>query len=139
MLRLQPMATEIIKNQTPKERELAKKQAELAVLEATLIQRELDLATLRAELSNFENPYLRTVGVLYAELDEIEAEIAEAQARLKPCDSEAQEQAARARAQARESFETARAVAEPKPKPTESLKKLFWEVAKTHPSRLGYN
>jgi hypothetical protein len=87
------MATEIIKNQTPEERELEKKQAELASLEAELIQRELDLATLRAELAEFESRYLRTVGVLYAELDEIEAQIAEAQARRKPSDSEAQERA----------------------------------------------
>ena len=57
---------------------------------------ELDLATLRAELAEFESRYLRTVGVLYAELDEIEAQIAEAQARSKPSDSEAQERARRA-------------------------------------------
>jgi chromosome segregation ATPase len=82
-------ATEIIKNLTPEERELDKKQAELASLEAELIQRELDLATLRAELSNFESRYLLTVGVLYAELNEIEVEIAEAQARLKPTDTHA--------------------------------------------------
>ena len=59
------MATEIIKNQTPEERELEKKQAELSSLEAELIQRELDLATLRAELAD-ESRYLRTVGILYA-------------------------------------------------------------------------
>ncbi len=128
------MAIEILKNQTPEERELEKKQAELAVLEVELIQREIDLATLRAELADFESRYLRTVGVLYAELDHIEAQIAEAQARRRPRDSKAQEQAARARAQAQESAETARAIAEPKLKPTESLKKLFREVAKRiHP------
>jgi hypothetical protein len=128
------MATEVIKNQTPEERELKRKQAELAALEAELIQRELDLATLRADLRDFESRYLATVGVLYAELDEIEAQIAEAKALRMPSDSKAQEQATRARAQAQESSETARAIAEPKPKPTESLKKLFREVAKRlHP------
>jgi peptidoglycan hydrolase CwlO-like protein len=128
------MATEIIKNQTPEERELEKKQAELSSLEAELIQRELDVATLRAELADFESRYLRTVGVLYAELDEIEAQIAEAQARRRPSDSKAQEQATRARAQAQESAQTARPAAEPRPKPTENLKKLFREVAKCiHP------
>ena len=65
------MASEIIRNRTPEERELEKKKAEFASLEAELIQRELDLATLRAELRDFESRYLRTVGVLYAELDEI--------------------------------------------------------------------
>jgi peptidoglycan hydrolase CwlO-like protein len=128
------MATELVRNQTPEERELEKKRAELAVLEAELIQRELDLATLRAELTDFDRLYLRTVGVLYAELDEIEAQIAEAQARRSPRDFEAQEQAARARAQAQESAQTAKAIVEPKPKPTENLKKLFREVAKRiHP------
>jgi hypothetical protein len=44
------MSTEIIRNRTPEERELEKKKAELASLEAELIPRELDFATLRAEL-----------------------------------------------------------------------------------------
>jgi hypothetical protein len=77
------MSTDIIRSQTPEEHELERKQAELVALEAELIQRELDLATLRAELAYFESRYLRTVGVLYAELDEIEAQIAEA--RLGAC------------------------------------------------------
>src|SRR5437660_2672494 len=128
------MRTEIIRNRTPEEQELEKKKVELASLEADLIQRELDLAALHAELAEFEGRYLRTVGVLYAELDEIEAQIAEAQARRTPNDLGAQEQAARARAQAQESFQSTRAIAEPKFKPTESLKKLFREVAKRiHP------
>lgn len=125
---------EIARIQTPEERELEKKQGELLALEEELIHRELDLATLRAELSDFEGHYLRTVGVLYAELDEIEAEIAEAQARLKPTDTHAQEHAAHARAQAQESSETARTITEPRTKPTESLKRVFRDVAKRiHP------
>jgi len=128
------MSTDIVRNQTPEELELQRKQAELASLEAELIQRELDLATLRAELADFESRYLRTVGVLYAELDEIEAQIAEAQARRRPSDPEAEERAYRARAQAQESSETAKHIFVPKPKPTESLKGLFREVAKRiHP------
>jgi len=128
------LATQIIRNRTPEEQELEKKKAELAKLETDLIQRELDLATLRAELSDFESRYLGTVGVLYAELDDIEAQIAEAQARREPSDSEARERAHEARARAQESSETTRGVAEPKPKPTEDLKRLFREVAKRiHP------
>jgi hypothetical protein len=132
------MATEISRNQTPEERELEKKQGELTALEAKLIQRELDLATLRAELADFESCYLRTVGVFYAELDEIEAQIAEAQARRKPSDSDAQQRAYRARAQAQESSETAKDISVPKPKPTESLKRLFREGRKAHPPRFGH-
>lgn len=124
--------------QKPEERELENKEAELASLEANLIQRELDLATLRAELTDFEIQYLRTVGVLYAELDEIQAQIAEVRARRTPSDPGTQEQAARARTQAQESSQTARAIGEPKSKPTESLKKLFREVAKrVHPDLAG--
>ena len=128
------MGTDIIRNRTPEEQELEKKKADLASLEAELIQRELDLATLRAELAEFEGRYLRTVGVLYAELDEIEAQIALAQARRHPDDSEAQEKAARARAQAEESARSVTPAAETKTKPTEGLKKLFRDVAKRiHP------
>jgi hypothetical protein len=44
------MSSDIVGNQTPEELELQRKQAESASLEAELIQRELDLVTLRAEL-----------------------------------------------------------------------------------------
>jgi hypothetical protein len=120
--------------QKPEELELENKKADLASLEADLIQRELDLATLRAELASFENEYLGKVGSLYAELDQIEAQIAEAEASRRPSDLGAQEAAARARTQAEESFQNATALGESKSKPTESLKKLFREVAKLiHP------
>ena len=48
-----------------------------------LAQRELDLLTLQAELNEFESLYLRLVGVKYAELDEIEARIAAAEAAIE--------------------------------------------------------
>jgi hypothetical protein len=101
------MSTYLTRKQTPEERELEGKRARLAALEAELVQRELELATLRAELATFELRYLRTVGVLYAELDEIEAQIAEAQACLNPTDPSAQEHAEQARAQAQESAQAA--------------------------------
>ena len=132
------MPMEIVRNQTPEERELEKKQAEFAALEAELIQRELDLATLRAELAEFESRYLRTVGVLYAELDEIEAQIAEAQARRKPSRFRGAGTGHRARAQAQESAKPPRTVAVPKPKPTESLKKTISGSRKAHPPRFGH-
>jgi len=132
------MRTNITQKETPEERELSKKLSELATLEAELAQRELDLATLRAELHAFENRYLRIVGVRYAEIDEIEAQIGEALARLNAKDSKAQEQAAEARAQAKESAEATGNIKEQeepiKFKPSENLKKLYWEVAKRiHP------
>ena len=74
------MRTEIIKGKTPEEQELSKKLSELSELEEELAQRELDLATLQAELNIFESNYLSTVGVRLAELDEIEAQVAEIKA-----------------------------------------------------------
>jgi hypothetical protein len=131
-------STALARKQTPEERELENKRAQLAELEAQLAQSELDLATLKAELEAFEARYLREVGVLYAELDEIEAQIAEVQARLRPRNRQAREQAAKARAQARESAETAEAAQKTgewkKFTAPDNLKKLYREVAKSiHP------
>lgn len=128
----------VTRRQTPEERELEKKSFELASLQAELAQRELDLATLHAELRAFEERYLQIVGVRYAELDEIEAQIAEAQTRLNPRDNKARGQATQARAKAQESAKATGAVQETeqpaKFKPSENLKKLYREVAKTiHP------
>jgi len=132
------MSTSLTRRQTPEERELENKRTQLAALEAELAQRELDLATLKAELTIFESRYLREVGVLYAELDEIEAQIAEAQARLNPTNQQAQEQASRARAQAQESAQAAGAARksgeQKKFTASESLKKFYREIAKSiHP------
>jgi DnaJ-domain-containing protein 1 len=102
-----------------------------------LTQRELDLATLQGELHSFEARYFRTVGVRLAELDEIDAQIAEAEARMKPKDTKIREQAAQARAQAQKSKEATGIIPElgkEKFKPSERLKKLYREVAKLiHP------
>jgi hypothetical protein len=126
-----------MRGQTPEEQELSKKLSELAEFETELAQRELDLATLQAELSAFEARYLRTVGVRYAALDDIEAQIAEARGELNPDDREAREEAAQARAQAKESAEATGITQELKKekfKPSEDLKKLYREVAKRmHP------
>jgi hypothetical protein len=132
------MSTSLTRRQTPEERELENKRTQLAALETELAQRELDLATLKAELTVFETRYLREVGVLYAELDEIEAQIAEAQAHLNPQNQQAQKQASQARAQAQESAQAARAAQKPgeqkKFTASESLKKLYRDLAKSiHP------
>ena len=75
---------------------------ELAFLQADLTDRELFLANLRAELAAFEGRYLREVGVLYAELDEWNAKIAELAAEAHGSE-EAKSAAAEAREQAEES------------------------------------
>lgn len=125
------------KRQTPEEIELNKKRAELFTLESILAQRELDLATLQAELREFEGEYLRRVGVLYGELDEIEAKIAETQAAQAPEDAAAQRRAQAARAQANESASTAQeglSESSGKFKPSETMKRLYRELARLiHP------
>src|SRR5215469_2343221 len=86
---------------SPEEEELANKRRELALLLADLADRELSLACRKAELAALEGQYLREVGVLYAELDECKARMAELTARLEGTD-EAQAAASEARQQAQE-------------------------------------
>lgn len=132
------MVKEIAKVRTPEEEELEKKKAHLAQLQSQLAERELELATLQAELGSFERRYLTIVGLRYAQLDKLEAEIAEYFAREQPRDREAQERAQRARSQAEgsseatgqaESFEEAQEFI-----PSESLKRLYRDIARRmHP------
>jgi serine/threonine protein kinase len=126
------------KRLTPEEKELVKKRAELAPLEAMLAQRKLDHVTLEVELREFEILYLQVVGVLYAKLDEINAQIAEAEAKNRPDDAGARERAAEARAQAKESAHSTESLRETshqgKFNPPDSLKKLYRELARLiHP------
>jgi DnaJ-domain-containing protein 1 len=101
------MSSNLTRRLTPEEQELEKKRHELSVVEAELVEQELNLATVQAELHSFEGEYLRVVGSRYIELDRIEAQIAEYMAYL----------------------ESSRDF-----KPSESLKKLYREVAKRiHP------
>jgi hypothetical protein len=124
--------------QTPEEKELTQKQAALSAIIETLSQSELELATIKADLRAFESRYLRIVGMKYAELDEIHAQIAEIQARLHPVDNDAQEKASEARDQARESAHAAESIQQEERQnhfePTDELKKLYREAAKAaHP------
>jgi len=123
---------------SPEDRELEKKKTELASLQQRLAERELDLATLQVELRSFEGTYLRIVGSRLAELDEVEAQIAEAEARPTPQDQKAQERVSQARTQAQESaraVEVGQEAAKREPfAPSDNLKKLYREVAKRiHP------
>ena len=133
------MTTDIVPSRRPEEAKLERKRAMLASLEAKLAERELDLHTLQAELRAFEARYLRAVGAQYAELDELRAQIAEAQAAANPEDPDAREQAAGARAKAQESAQTADDARRERDRPTsfqpsEDLRRLYREVAKqVHP------
>jgi DnaJ-domain-containing protein 1 len=77
------MGSDLVRRLTPEEEEVERKRAELDVLETDLAQRELDLATLHAELHAFERKYQQVIGIRYAELDRIEAQITEYMAYLE--------------------------------------------------------
>ncbi len=133
------MSSNLTRRLTPEEQELEKKQGELSALETDLVQRELDLATLQAELHAFEREYLQVIGVRYAELDEVEAEIAKYSALLNSLDSEARKRAKQAWTKAQDSKQAVNANTPSREsskdfKPPERLKKLYREVAKRlHP------
>jgi hypothetical protein len=129
---------QIVRVKTPEEEELDKKRAQLAALESQLAEGELELATLRAELAAFERRYLRIVGLRYAQLDKLDAEIAEHFARQKPKNRQAKQRAQQARAEARESSEAAGQAESfddtEQFLPSDSLKRLYHDIARRiHP------
>lgn len=107
----------------------------LAARRGVLAGREAQVEQVRARLKVFDQRYLRLVGVLYAELDELEARIAEREVDLYDSDA-ARRRAAEARARAQETQEAA-ASGELEPEEFEAapgLKSLFREVARRiHP------
>lgn len=129
------MSNEIVLRLKPEEEELLRKRDELAGMRGVLAERELALTEFRSKLAVFEGRYLRKVGVLYAELDDWWARIAELEVLIEPSD-EAQERAEEAREQATESYEAAHGEASETKEVEASadLKTMFREAAKCiHP------
>lgn len=129
------MSPETVRRVSPEEEELAKKREELALLQSDLADRELYLTNLRSELLAFEGRYLRQVGVLYAELDEWNAKIAEVVAEDERT-QEARSAATQARNQAAESHSAVQSNAAEASDftPSAELKSVYREVAKqVHP------
>jgi hypothetical protein len=93
----------------PEEIELNKKLAVLERLKDRLATREEEMADLRADLEQFEANYTMEVGRLYADLDDIEAQIAEEEVRIHPEDDEIRRKADEARRRAEESAAQAEA------------------------------
>jgi hypothetical protein len=123
---------------SPEEEELARKREELEQLQADLADAELELATLRSNLVAFERRYLGVVGWRYAELDRLEAQIAQAVARRNPKDPSARQKADAAQTRARESAEAVGDIGQERSsggfEPTEELKALYRQAAKElHP------
>ena len=129
--------TETPKFRSPEEEELEHKRVELEQLQSELAESELQLATLRSELVAFERRYLEVVGSRYAELDRLEAEIAEAAVCRNLMDPSARQEAESTPC-AEESAEAVGDVGR-KPsasgfEPTEELKALYRQAAKElHP------
>ena len=129
------MSLEVIRKLSPSEDELAAKREELARQEAQLVEQEFALASLKAELAAFNGRYLRSVGALYAELDEWNARIAERRAE-QAATPETHALAVEARALAEESHSEAHCEAnQVQPfTPSEELKWLYREaVLRVHP------
>lgn len=128
----------LIKETTPEEIELKRKRKKLSRLEERLVLHEQEAADMRAELKEFEVKYVMIVGRLYAELDEIEAEIALEEARLCPTDEELQGRAEDARRRAEESAAHADEVSwqgcSRKYNPPPDVKKVYHKLARLiHP------
>jgi hypothetical protein len=121
----------------PEDEELHQKRQVLGDLEKQLIERELQLVSLRRDLAAFERLYVQKVGARYAELDEVEARIAELLAHRAPRDVEAQNAARDARTRAEESQANVAGIMvrdSARYSASSSLKSLYREVAKRiHP------
>lgn len=129
------MSAEIVLQQTPDSAALLDKREQLAAVRTTLAEREAELAQLRAQLKAFESRYFRQAGILYAELDEIEARIVEREADLYDSDS-ARRRAEQARQRAQESHDAAFGEEDEAEgfDPPPSLKTLFRDLARRiHP------
>lgn len=123
----------------PEEIELARLEAEQGELEEQVVQTELALETCKAETTQFQHRYYLAVGRLYAQLDELDAQIAVLQARLHPADASIQDYARAAEKQARRSAAEAGLIeAQPVPPQefTAELKLAYRRAARLmHPDR----
>lgn len=134
----------LFSGETPEQRELAKRRVDIEILQTDVAQKELDIATLRAELQSFRVAYFRKVGDLYRERDALSAQIALLLAALQTDETALIDDAVQAAAQAQatedELNEQANAqVANAEDitfKPSAELKAAYRQAAKLmHPDR----
>ncbi len=76
------------KRPKPEDTELERKHRALEALEVELVERELDLATLRSEIASLEAVFGRVASHRYARLDELHAQLAARMAHKVPLDAE---------------------------------------------------
>jgi hypothetical protein len=123
----------------PEERELARLEREQVELEEHVIQAELALETCKTETAQFQHRYYLTVGCLYAQLDDLDAQIAMLQAQQNPGDSTVREFAWSAEQRAKRSAAEAGLI-ESQPVPPQALtadiKQAYRRAARLmHPDR----
>ncbi|MFL6468922.1 MAG: hypothetical protein ACJ72Z_13265 [Pyrinomonadaceae bacterium] len=123
--------------QLPEEIELAKKRRIVEQLADKLASAEEATADLREQLDRFETRYIMEVGRLYAEQDEIDAEIAEEELKLVPDDEEIKKRVEELRRIAEESAARAAEAekhAAEKWEPTTEARKAYHDLARSiHP------
>lgn len=123
----------------PEEHELIRLEGEQAALEEQVTSAELALETTKTETAQFQHRYYQTVGRLYAQLDELDAQIANVHVEQSPDDAAALTHAQDAQEQARKSAEEAgliEALPIPPPEITPELKLTYRQAAKLmHPDR----
>jgi hypothetical protein len=121
----------------PEEKELVRLEADQAELKEQVISAELALETIKTETARFQHRYYQSVGLLYAELDQIEAQIANIRVERAPHDTTLKAHARAAEQQARQSAEEAGlGEAQPKPPPVieAGLKMAYRQAVKLmHP------
>ncbi|NOT47354.1 MAG: hypothetical protein HOP17_06340 [Acidobacteria bacterium] len=121
----------------PEEIELEKKLRVVERLADRLADAEEEIADMRAELERFEARYTMEVGRLYAEQDEIDAQIAEEELKLVPDDEEIKKKVEELRRIAEESAARAKAAEEKeaeKWEPTAEARKAYHDLARSfHP------
>jgi hypothetical protein len=125
----------VIQTLSPQAEELQARRRELADLRRKLADKELELSTENAQLHLFERRYQNIVGPMYAELDQVKAQVLGLASKVFPNADNFREEAESAREQAREFQEESPETEKPKDfNPPENLKKLFRRVAKKiHP------
>ena len=121
----------------PEEIELNKKRGVLERLKDRLADREGEMADLRAVQEQFKAQYTMGVARLYAEFDDIEAQIAEEEVKLVPDDEEIKKKAEEMRRRAEESAASAAEDAKAlnfRFNPTPDAKKAYHDLARViHP------
>jgi hypothetical protein len=121
------------------EEELTRIVSDQAKLAEQVVSAELELETVKTETAQFQRRYYEMVGRFYAQLDELDAQIANAHAGLSPDDAAAQVHAQAAQEQARKSAEEAGLIEAQPPPPlviTPQLKQAFRRAAMMmHPDR----